>query len=146
MLGAFRRNLHTITSAGKYTPEFKKYLVDAKGHPQSFFHDVPLNYNREEGTVNMIVEIPRYEQGKFEISKELPLNPIVQDTKKENSDSSITYIHSTDILAIMGRFLKLGRIQLWRLMPMVENTMEIMIRLIYVRLAPALINLSPSDR
>lgn len=82
MLGVFRRNLHTITSAGKYTPEFKKYLVDAKGHPQSFFHDVPLNYNREEGTVNMIVEIPRYEQGKFEISKELPLNPIVQDTKK----------------------------------------------------------------
>lgn len=30
----------------------------------------------------MIVEIPRYEQGKFEISKAIRGNPIVQDTKK----------------------------------------------------------------
>lgn len=82
MFRAFSRNIHTITSGGKYTLEFKKYLADAKGRPQSFFHDVPLNYDRAEGTVNMVVEIPRYEQGKFEISKELPLNPIVQDTKK----------------------------------------------------------------
>ena len=82
MFGALRRNIHTITSGTKYTLEFKKYLADTKGRPQSFFHDVTLNYNRAEGTVNMIVEIPRYEQGKFEISKDLPLNPIVQDTKK----------------------------------------------------------------
>lgn len=32
----------------------------------------------------MVVEIPRYEQGKFEICKKTPLNPIVQDIKKGN--------------------------------------------------------------
>lgn len=70
----------------KYTPEFKIYAYDNSNGPNdkiiSFFHDLPINFNKTAGTVEMVVEIPRYEQGKFEISKDLPLNPIVQDMKK----------------------------------------------------------------
>lgn len=82
MFKSFSRSLHTVTSGTKYTSGYKKYLTDGNHNVQSFFHDVPINFNKSNGTINMIVEIPRYEQGKFEISKELPLNPIVQDTKK----------------------------------------------------------------
>lgn len=78
------RYLSTFKSSGKYTLDFKKYAIQPEDPTQlrSFFHDIPLNFNKAHGTVDMIVEIPRYEQGKFEISKELPFNPIVQDTKK----------------------------------------------------------------
>ena len=79
----FKRYLSTINKEAKYTLEYKKYLINSENKQvQSFFHDLPINFNKNEGTVNMIVEIPRYEQGKFEISKKLPYNPIVQDTKK----------------------------------------------------------------
>ncbi|QPG77272.1 hypothetical protein FOA43_004680 [Brettanomyces nanus] len=53
----------------------------AEGKLSSFFHDVPLALDSYAKTAAMVVEIPRYTQAKFEISKELPLNPIVQDTK-----------------------------------------------------------------
>ncbi|VEU20486.1 DEKNAAC101276 [Brettanomyces naardenensis] len=72
----------TLQSGSKFTNNFKAYLVDDKGKPGSFFHDVPLSLNSADRTATMVVEIPRYTQGKFEISKELPFNPIVQDTKK----------------------------------------------------------------
>ena len=52
------------------------------GRVGSFFHDVPLELSLDEATVNMVVEIPRWSNAKFEISKEVALNPITQDTKK----------------------------------------------------------------
>lgn len=58
------------------------YLLDNSGKPASFFHDIPLNLDPASKTLSMVVEIPRYTQSKFEISKELPYNPIAQDTKK----------------------------------------------------------------
>lgn len=86
MLKQFTRYSSTFIHGAKYTPEFKVYAYNANNGPNdkiiSFFHDIPVNFNRDTGTVDMIVEIPRYEQGKFEISKDLPLNPIVQDVKK----------------------------------------------------------------
>ncbi|AWU74355.1 uncharacterized protein C5L36_0A09450 [Pichia kudriavzevii] len=83
MLGRVARCFSTLRIAGKYTPEFKIYKTnEATGKSESFFHDVPINLNKTDGTLDMIVEIPRYEQGKFEISKDIPYNPIVQDTKK----------------------------------------------------------------
>lgn len=66
----------------KYSLGFKKYLASSKSTPLSFIHDLSLNASPQAKTVDMVVEIPRYEQGKFEISKELAGNPIVQDTKK----------------------------------------------------------------
>jgi inorganic pyrophosphatase len=85
MFKIFTRKSSSLKIGGKYTPQFKLYKSNEtnSNNLQSFFHDIPLNFNKEKGTVDMIVEIPRYEQGKFEISNELPLNPIVQDTKKD---------------------------------------------------------------
>ncbi|CAI4682120.1 BDN_1c_G0042800.mRNA.1.CDS.1 [Saccharomyces cerevisiae] len=75
------RQFSTIQQGSKYTLGFKKYLTLLNGEVGSFFHDVPLDLNEHEKTVNMIVEVPRWTTGKFEISKELRFNPIVQDTK-----------------------------------------------------------------
>lgn len=86
MFKQFIRYSSSFIHGAKYTPEFKIYAHNKNNGPNdkiiSFFHDIPVNFNKETGTVDMIVEIPRYEQGKFEISKDLPLNPIIQDTKK----------------------------------------------------------------
>ncbi|KAG0671175.1 inorganic pyrophosphatase [Maudiozyma exigua] len=72
----------TISQGSKYSPDFKQYLRMPNGNTGSFFHDVPLGLNTENSTVNMVVEIPRWSNAKFEISKETKLNPIIQDTKK----------------------------------------------------------------
>ena len=71
-----------IQQGAKYTPAFKQYLGMADGKTGSYFHDVPLDLSLSDSTVNMVVEIPRWSNAKFEISKETPLNPICQDTKK----------------------------------------------------------------
>ena len=72
----------TISQGSKYSLDFKQYLCMPNGNTGSFFHDVPLELNSENATVNMVVEIPRWSNAKFEISKETRLNPIIQDTKK----------------------------------------------------------------
>jgi inorganic pyrophosphatase len=46
------------------------------------FHDIPLYANPDKTILNMVVEIPRWSNAKMEISKDLPFNPIIQDTKK----------------------------------------------------------------
>ena len=75
------RQFNTIQQGSKYTLGFKQYVTLSNGEVASFFHDVPLALNESEKTVNMIVEVPRWTTGKFEISKELRFNPIIQDTK-----------------------------------------------------------------
>ncbi|MCG4843325.1 hypothetical protein L0N32_11140, partial [Streptococcus gordonii] len=65
------RQFSTIQQGSKYTLGFKKYLTLLNGEVGSFFHDVPLDLNEHEKTVNMIVEVPRWTTRKFEISKEL---------------------------------------------------------------------------
>lgn len=45
------------------------------------FHDVPLWSNEKSSIINMVVEIPRGQQAKMEISKEDAMNPIKQDVK-----------------------------------------------------------------
>ncbi|CAI4048849.1 inorganic diphosphatase PPA2 SKDI_13G3960 [Saccharomyces kudriavzevii IFO 1802] len=75
------RQFRTIQQGSEYTIGFKKYVILQNGEVGSFFHDIPLDLNEREKTVNMIVEVPRWTTGKFEISKELRFNPIIQDTK-----------------------------------------------------------------
>ncbi|EJS44151.1 ppa2p [Saccharomyces arboricola H-6] len=75
------RQFNTIQQGSKYSPSFKKYLTLQNGEVGSFFHDVPLDLDEREKTVTMIVEVPRWTTGKFEISKELKFNPIIQDRK-----------------------------------------------------------------
>ncbi|CAM0136580.1 Inorganic pyrophosphatase [Umbelopsis sp. WA50703] len=63
------------------TLEHRIYF-EKNGVPVSPFHDIPLFANAEKTIFNMIVEIPRWTNGKLEISKEDALNPIKQDIKK----------------------------------------------------------------
>jgi len=56
----------------------------------SFFHDIILYPESSLEIVNMVVEIPQYETAKMEISKELPLNPIVFDLRN-NKVRHVTY-------------------------------------------------------
>lgn len=70
-----------VNQGTKYTSDFKNYAV-SNNKVISYFHDVPLALDVETKTANMIVEIPRWSNAKFEISASLPGNPIVQDTKK----------------------------------------------------------------
>lgn len=73
---------YSVRSVGApNTLEYKAYIED-NGKPISSFHDIPLYANAEKTILNMVVEVPRWTNAKLEISKELPLNPIVQDTKK----------------------------------------------------------------
>ena len=65
----------------KNTLDYKAY-IEQDGKVISAFHDVPLYADKENNIFNMIVEIPRWTNAKLEISKELPMNPIIQDTKK----------------------------------------------------------------
>ncbi|KAG0644149.1 inorganic pyrophosphatase [Tuber brumale] len=63
------------------TLEHRVY-IEQDGIPISPFHDIPLYANEQKTILNMIVEIPRWTNGKLEICKEELLNPIKQDVKK----------------------------------------------------------------
>ena len=53
-----------------------RIFIEKDGVPISPFHDIPLYANEQQTVLNMIVEIPRWTNGKMEISKEELLNPI----------------------------------------------------------------------
>ncbi|KAI9795815.1 MAG: Inorganic pyrophosphatase [Candelina submexicana] len=59
-----------------------RIFIEKDGIPVSPFHDIDLYANEQQTILNMIVEIPRWTNGKLEISKEETLNPIKQDVKK----------------------------------------------------------------
>jgi inorganic pyrophosphatase len=65
----------------KYTPNYRSYAMK-DGKVISYFHDIPLGLDLAAKEANMIVEIPRWSNGKFEIDTSLQGNPIVQDIKK----------------------------------------------------------------
>ena len=71
-------SLHTLP----YKAYFTKQSDGLPPHLISPFHDTPLYANKDNGTLNMISEIPRWTNAKLEISKEDCFNPIKQDTKK----------------------------------------------------------------
>ncbi|PWN39684.1 hypothetical protein IE81DRAFT_326280 [Ceraceosorus guamensis] len=64
------------------TLEYRVFFEDGQKKPISPFHDIPLFANEAKTVLNMVVEIPRWTNGKLEISKEETLNPIKQDVKK----------------------------------------------------------------
>jgi len=77
----------TLPRGQKYSEEkaneYKLYFTDTRNNIVSPWHDVPLytRADRKNQTYNMIVEIPRFSQAKFEIHREHMMNPIVQDKK-----------------------------------------------------------------
>lgn len=56
-------------------------LAAKGGHIVSPFHDIPLWADKEKGFIHMLVEIPRGQNAKLEISRDEPMNPIKQDVK-----------------------------------------------------------------
>ena len=69
----------TLETGKKYETSYKVYITK-DGKVISPFHDISLM--NEDGTYNCVNEIPRFENAKFEISKEDEFNPIKQDVKK----------------------------------------------------------------
>ncbi|KAL7276855.1 Inorganic pyrophosphatase [Rhizina undulata] len=80
---AIKENMaYSVRKIGQPNTFEHRIFIEKDGVPVSPFHDIPL-YANEQGTIlNMIVEIPRWTNGKLEICKEETLNPIKQDIKK----------------------------------------------------------------
>lgn len=73
---------YELSTVGKqYTADHRVY-VEHNGQIVSPFHDIPLYANKEKTIVNMVVEIPRWSNAKFEIATGEKYNPIKQDVKK----------------------------------------------------------------
>lgn len=75
--------IRTETQGEEGTMDWRMYfttMVDGAKVYLSSWHDIPL-HNVHDGTMNMIVEIPRFTRKKFEIDVSLPHNPIKQDRK-----------------------------------------------------------------
>lgn len=85
-----KRAFGSVKQGSKYSTSFREYLEIPNGEIGSYFHDIPLKLDREKNTVRMVVEVPRWSNAKFEISKELNFNPIVQDTKK----GEVRFVHN----------------------------------------------------
>ena len=84
----------SITERGKKysddpSKQYRVYFEDEEGLI-SPWHDIPLLSNNQ--TYNMVVEIPRWSQAKFEISRELSLNPIIQDQEDDTNRSTIMIV------------------------------------------------------
>ncbi|SCU78582.1 LAMI_0A05116g1_1 [Lachancea mirantina] len=110
------RALGSVTNGSKYTKNFVQYLELPNGEIGSYFHDVPLALDAEHRTINMVVEVPRWSNGKFEVSKEKDYNPIVQDVK----DGQVRFVHN--IFPFHGYIHNYGSIpQTWE-DPLVKST------------------------
>lgn len=77
-----QRMFSSVKQGSKYSLDFKQYLQLSNGEIGSYFHDIPIGLNFKGKTVTMICEVPRWSNAKFEVSKDLKFNPIIQDTKK----------------------------------------------------------------
>eukprot|EP00755_Sulcionema_specki_P038180 Sspe_Gene.23455::Locus_9109_Transcript_1_1_Confidence_1.000_Length_3391::g.23455::m.23455/K13811/PAPSS; 3'-phosphoadenosine 5'-phosphosulfate synthase len=73
---AFPENATKVGLPGQL---FAVFLKGETGRKISPWHDIPLKNGDE---YNMVVEIPKGTNSKFEVQKELPYNPIKQDVKK----------------------------------------------------------------
>lgn len=79
-----KANFSSVQTGSKYSPSFKNYLVLPNGEIGSYFHDIPIDFDKTSKTCNVIIEIPRWTNAKFEINTETPFNPITQDIKENN--------------------------------------------------------------
>ncbi|SCU97338.1 LADA_0H05754g1_1 [Lachancea dasiensis] len=70
-----------VVQGSKFTSEYAQYLKLPNGEVGSYFHDIPIDIDHKKHTVNMVVEVPRWSNAKFEISRDRAFNPIVQDNK-----------------------------------------------------------------
>lgn len=58
---------YTLRKAGRpYTADYRVWF-EHEHRPVSPFHDIPLFADRARGILNMVVEIPRWTNAKFEV-------------------------------------------------------------------------------
>eukprot|EP01063_Lacrimia_lanifica_P034109 TRINITY_DN6231_c2_g1_i1.p1 TRINITY_DN6231_c2_g1~~TRINITY_DN6231_c2_g1_i1.p1 ORF type:complete len:1158 (+),score=462.41 TRINITY_DN6231_c2_g1_i1:43-3474(+) len=69
------------TKVGLDGNQYSVYVTNDKNETISPWHDVPIGVAGEGNIVNMVVEFPRGTNAKYEVQKNLPHNPIKQDTK-----------------------------------------------------------------
>lgn len=79
---------HTKNVSQQGSLEFRVYFTK-DNHIVSPFHDIPLWADKEKGLIHMVVEIPRGQNAKLEISRDEPMNPIKQDVK----NGKLRYVH-----------------------------------------------------
>lgn len=71
----------TQTIGEKYSKDYTVYITH-NNKRISPFHYIDIHQHPSEDVVTIVNEIPRFENGKFEINKGVSLNPIKQDIKK----------------------------------------------------------------
>ncbi|KAJ9637630.1 hypothetical protein H2204_004779 [Knufia peltigerae] len=79
MVARTHPNPYTLRTHGRPRTSDFRVFVEKNGSPISPFHDIPLYADRENHVFNMVVEIPRWTNEKYEISRNKTLNPIHQD-------------------------------------------------------------------
>ena len=80
-----------LARPGEYTPKHEgvygtktfKLTPTKAGAAVSVWHDVPLQPVGVSDLYNFVVEIPMYSTAKMEMMKDVPGNPIMQDTKND---------------------------------------------------------------
>jgi len=85
---ALRRGVFTSKAEGEEGTKNFSLSYFKGSEAASPWHDIPLRGNTP-GTLNMVVEIPRYTLAKMEVDTKAVNNPIVQDEKKGN----VRYYH-----------------------------------------------------
>ena len=85
---------YTIEQHGQmYTRDYSCYIKNSLTNQYvSPLHDIPLfcHHKQLENVLNAIIEIPRWSNAKMELSMDLKLNPIIQDTK----DGELRFINN----------------------------------------------------
>lgn len=59
---------YTVRKIGAANTLEHRVYIEKDGVPVSPFHDIPLYANEQQTILNMIVEIPRWTNGKLEVS------------------------------------------------------------------------------
>jgi len=72
---------YSFTNSGDLSTADFRVFFSENGKTISSLHDIPLYADVEKGIFNMVVEIPRGTNAKFEIAPSLYANPIKQDVK-----------------------------------------------------------------
>ncbi|KAK7936600.1 inorganic pyrophosphatase [Apiospora aurea] len=72
---------YTLRKAGQPLTADHRIWFERDGQPISPFHDIPLRVHDGEGSLNMVVEVPRWTNAKFEITRDERINPIGQNVK-----------------------------------------------------------------
>ncbi|KXX83208.1 Inorganic pyrophosphatase [Madurella mycetomatis] len=80
-----QKSEYSVRRSGRpFTGAYRVYFERAKDRvPVSPFHDIPLYHDEDAGVLNMVVEVPRWTNAKFEILTSESLNPISQDMLRE---------------------------------------------------------------